>query len=135
MSGAETSVADPADVAAAPRRLRELIAADPARVGALGAKERWEVYNCLRSLGDLPTAATVLDALAAAFCVLGPGHLFPKRYEGPELLKVSASHALTALDVLGLLCTGGAAALGAPLAWWRVVAPGARRGRPPGGRT
>ena len=41
-------------------------------------------------------------ALAAAFCVLGPGHLFPKRYEGPELLKVSASHALTALDVLGL---------------------------------
>ena len=74
-------------------------------------------------------------ALAAAFCVLGPGHLFPKQYEGPELLKVSASHALTALDVLGLLCAGGAAALGAPLAWRRVVAPGARRGSPPGGRT
>ncbi|HEX5502013.1 MAG TPA: RecQ family ATP-dependent DNA helicase, partial [Thermomicrobiales bacterium] len=47
------------------RRLRDLVAADPARVAALSAKAQWELYACLRGLGDLPLAATLLDALAA----------------------------------------------------------------------
>ncbi|HET8627840.1 MAG TPA: RecQ family ATP-dependent DNA helicase [Thermomicrobiales bacterium] len=54
-----TAEAEPA------RRLRDLVAVDPARVAALTAKEQWELYACLRGLGDLPNAAAVLDALAA----------------------------------------------------------------------
>src|SRR5438552_577437 len=47
------------------QRLSALIAADPARVLALPtAAARWEVFACLRGLGDLPGAVAVLDAIA-----------------------------------------------------------------------
>lgn len=45
--------------------LAALVAADPERVLALPtAADRWEVFACLRGLGDLPGAAAVLEALA-----------------------------------------------------------------------
>ncbi len=45
--------------------LSGLVAADPSRVLALPtAADRWEVFACLRGLGDLSGAAAVLDALA-----------------------------------------------------------------------
>jgi ATP-dependent DNA helicase RecQ len=51
--------------AAVARRLSELIAADPTRVlGLPTAAARWEVFACLRGIGDLPGAAATLDAIA-----------------------------------------------------------------------
>src|SRR3954451_10681766 len=52
-------------VASGQHSLSALVAADPARVLALStAAARWEVFACLRGLGDLPGAAAVLDAIA-----------------------------------------------------------------------
>ena len=46
-------------------RLSELIAADPSRVlGLPTAAARWEVFACLRGIGDLRGAAATLDAIA-----------------------------------------------------------------------
>ncbi len=64
-------------------------------------------------------AVPALIGLALVFLV-GPGHLFPKEpYEGPTLLVVSPTHALTALDLPGLACAGAAGLLGSWLVWAR----------------
>ena len=50
--------------------------------------------------------------LAGLACLIGPGHLFPKHpLQGPHLVRLSAHHALTALDLPGLACAGAAIAL------------------------
>ena len=62
---------------------------------------------------------------AAAVCWIGPGRLFPKQpFEGPTLLKVSHNHALTLLDVPGLLWAAVAIALAGWLLGERLKAPG-----------
>jgi hypothetical protein len=54
----------------------------------------------------------VLLAIALV-CWAGPGRLFPKLpYEGPELLTVSQNHALTLLDIPGILCAVAGVGLG-----------------------
>ncbi len=74
-----------------------------------------------------------LLSIAAVVCFVGPGRLFPKDpYEGPTLVRLSGSHGLTALDLVGVACIGAAAALGAWLVLQRLrlaktaPAPGAR---------
>ncbi len=58
----------------------------------------------------------------ALVCLAGPGHLFPKNpFEGPQLLRVSATHALTALDLPGLAAGGGGIALGVRAVWERLT--------------
>ena len=57
----------------------------------------------------------------AAICLLGPGHLFPKEpFEGPTLLRVSQSHAIVALDLIGLIAGGLGILLGAWAVWERL---------------
>lgn len=52
-----------------------------------------------------------LLAVALA-CIVGPDRLFPKRpYEGPNLITLSENHAVTLLDVPGLLFGGAAVIL------------------------
>lgn len=56
----------------------------------------------------------------ALLCVVGPGHLFPKRpYEGPRLITFSAIHSLTLLDLPGLACAALAGGLSCWLLWVR----------------
>ncbi len=53
--------------------------------------------------------------LVGLVCLLGPGHLFPKHpFQGPALVRLSTHHALTALDLPGLVCAGAAIALAVP---------------------
>lgn len=55
----------------------------------------------------------VLFAGALVFLV-GPDRLFPKQpYEGPHLLTLSENHAITLLDLPGVLCASTAVILGA----------------------
>ena len=66
--------------------------------------------------------AVPLLLMAALACLLGPGHLFPKHpFEGPQLLRVSTTHALTALDLPGLAAGGAGVALGARAVWERLT--------------
>ena len=56
--------------------------------------------------------AVPLLLVAALACLLGPGHLFPKHpWQGPQVVRVSTHHALTALDLPGLVCAGAAIVL------------------------
>ncbi len=56
--------------------------------------------------------AVPLLLVAALACLLGPGHLFPKHpWQGPQVVRLSAHHALTALDLPGLACAGAAIVL------------------------
>ncbi len=58
----------------------------------------------------------------ALVCLAGPGHLFPKYpFEGPQLLRVSTTHALTALDLPGLAAGGAGGALGVWAVWERLT--------------
>jgi hypothetical protein len=67
--------------------------------------------------------------LVAVACLAGPGRLFPKvPWEGPNLVTLSSRHALTLLDVPGLLCAALALALAARLlAGRRPPRPASRR--------
>src|SRR5690242_11284012 len=50
----------------------------------------------------------------ALVCWVGPDHLFPKKpYEGPQLLVLSENHAITLLDLPGVLCAATAIIIGA----------------------
>ncbi len=56
--------------------------------------------------------AVPLLLVVALACLLGPGHLFPKHpLQGPQLVRLSTHHGLTALDLPGLACAGAAIAL------------------------
>ncbi len=58
----------------------------------------------------------------ALVCLVGPGHLFPKYpFEGPQLFRVSTTHALTALDLPGLAAGGAGVALGVRAIWERLT--------------
>ena len=72
-----------------------------------------------------------LLALVAVVCFVGPGRLFPKDpYAGPVLVRLSTTHGLAALDLVGIACSGAAAVLGAWLILRRVrLARGARAAR------
>ena len=67
--------------------------------------------------------AVPLLLMAALVCLLGPGHLFPKHpLQGPRLVRLSAHHALTALDLPGLACAGAAIVLAIRLVYERTHA-------------
>ena len=67
----------------------------------------------------------VLFAVALV-CWLGSGRLFPKvPYEGPALLVVSHTHAVTLLDLPGLACAVAAVALAGALLGERWKTPSA----------
>ncbi len=105
------------------------------------ADAQWQAWDqALLVLGFLLLAAWLLAArgfrgrrlarwlavpalLAVALvCLVGPGHLFPKYpFEGPQLLRVSTNHALTALDLPGLAAGGAGVALGARAVWERLT--------------
>jgi hypothetical protein len=56
----------------------------------------------------------------ALVCWVGPDRLFPKKpFEGPALVVLSENHAITLLDLPGVLCVASAAIIGAWLIWGR----------------
>ena len=57
--------------------------------------------------------------LGALACVAGPGRLFPKGYEGPQLVRLSTTHAVTALDLVGAAGVLAGALLAGALLRWR----------------
>lgn len=69
-----------------------------------------------RGLRGLPLVRWCLVPILVAvalFCVVGPDRLFPKEpFEGPHLITLSATHALTFLDLPGFAAAFIAGALG-----------------------